>query len=84
MSEEKDVKTTMTAGDFAAEIAGVIYDNGKAKIWNLLETIMPPSTQQNAAKMIAMDTVKGISRDVHDLVIRVLGEEWTKTDTRRK
>jgi hypothetical protein len=78
MSEE-NIQTVMTAEDFATEVAAIVYNNSKAKILNLIEVIMPPSPQQNAARQIVLDTIKGVSKTAHDFIIDVLGEDWKQT-----
>lgn len=78
MSEEK-IQTVMTAEDFATEISAIVFNNSKAKICNLLETVMPQSQQLFAARRVAEDIISTVSKTAHDFVIDVLGENWEQT-----
>ena len=75
----------MTAEQFALQVAGIVYNQSKAKIFNLLEsqlaesaTVFIPedSPRLKAVKRIAQDVIKDVAKDVKEFIIDFLGEDW--------
>ena len=79
MSEDT-IKATINAEWLATEVAGMIYNNGKAKIFNLLESQINPEINmgQNArlaaCKRIAEDNLSNIAKSAADFIRDMLGD----------
>ena len=58
----------------ATEVARIIYDQGKAKLCNLLESQLDRDGRLNACKRIAQDIIGNIAKDAADFIKDVLGD----------
>ncbi len=96
MTKEKQSHETkleegyMTAEQFAVQAAGIVFNQGKAKIFNLLESQlgfdhhievrlgqdMPESHRLKATKRMAQDIISGVAKDVKQFIIDFLGPDW--------
>ena len=71
----------MTAEQFALQVASIVYDKGKAKTFNVLESILPQADgagvrKLEAFKRITEDIVSNIAKDMKKFIIDVLGNDW--------
>lgn len=79
----------LSAEDLALQVAGIVFNQGKAKIFNLLESqlgmqepysdaMYPKESQRlRAVKRMAQDIIKGIAKEVQEFVVSTLGRDWT-------
>ena len=58
----------------ATEVAGIIYNQGKAKIWNLLESQLDNNSRLHACQHIAKDIIAGMAKDAAGFIKDVLGD----------
>ena len=71
----------MTEEQFALQASGIVYNQGKAKIFNVLEAIMSsnmPGEKDKlyAAKRLVEDIISNIAKDVKTFIVDMLGEGW--------
>lgn len=74
-----NVKATIDADWLATEVAAIIYNNGKAKIFNVLESQLPQETttdhqKMRACKDIAVDIIGNIAKKSADFIREILGD----------
>lgn len=83
MSKEPETIDAVIDADFVAEhVAGIIYNQGKAKIFNVLESQLPcDSTTDNqkmsACKNITVDIIGSIARNAARFIRDTLGD-WSQ------
>ncbi len=75
--EETGIKGVITAEILAEEIGGFIYNQGKAKIFNLLESQLENGSRLSACKRIAQDTIGQIAKHAAELINDMLGDWQT-------
>ena len=72
MSEEKVI---IDAEWLATEVAGIIYDQSKARIFNVLESQLDQGSKLNATKKITQDIITEVTRNAANLIRDVL-RDW--------
>lgn len=76
-SEEKKCEKLTGVIDakwLAIEVGGIIYKQGKAKVFNVLESQIENDKKLRAAMLITQDILRNIARDVSDLIQSTLGD----------
>jgi hypothetical protein len=73
MSEEK-LRGIIDAKTLAVEVGGIVYKQGKAKIFNVLESQIDDPNKLKACKRITEDILTNISRDASEFIIDTLGD----------
>jgi hypothetical protein len=76
MQSEEKVKATINGEWLAEQVAGIIYNQGKAKIMNLLESQIPESEplRLSACKGIVQDALEVIIYNTTRLIKDTLGD----------
>lgn len=64
----------------AEDIAGIIYNQGKAKVFNILESQIEGKDKLGAAKRITEDILANIAKTAHSYLIGTLGD-WEQEVT---
>jgi len=73
--EQEGVEGIINAGILAEEVGALIYNQSKAKIFNLLEAQMDcDGVRMRACKQIAQDIIALIAKDASELIKNVLGD----------
>lgn len=70
--EQVGIDGVITAELLAEEIAGFIYNQGKAKIFNLLESQLENGSRLSACKRIAQDIIGQIAKHVAGFIKEML------------
>ena len=68
------IKATINAKWLATEVGQIIYRQGKAKVFNVLESQIDDRTKLGASKRIVEDILANITRDVGSFISEVLGD----------
>ncbi len=74
------IEGVITAEIIGAGASGIVYRNGKAKIFNVLESILSENNQEDwpklqAYKRIVDDILSNIAKDVNRYVVDMLGDD---------
>lgn len=69
------VKGIIDAKTLAIDVGGIIYKQGKAKVFNVLESQIEDINKLQACKRIVEDILTHISRDVAEFLLDTL-EGW--------
>lgn len=64
----------LTTKTVAVDIGGMIYNQGKAKIFNVLESQIDEPRRLRACKRIVEDILTKIARDASQYLIDILGD----------
>lgn len=70
------IKADIDAEWVAIEVARIIYNQGKAKVFNVLESQVDNPIKLKASKRIVEDILTNISRDVGSFIESIL-DDWT-------
>ena len=76
MDKQENIKGTIDADWLGTEVAGLIYRQGKAQIFNVLETQFenPNDLKLRAAKRLVENILDNIGRDAKRLIVDTLGD----------
>jgi hypothetical protein len=80
VSEQGEVKGVFDTESLANLVGQTIYNQGKAKIFNILEAAMPQNNQLAATKRVSQNILSSIAKDVADQLREVLGD-WQQEVT---
>ena len=69
-----EIKGFYTAEQLALDVASIIYNQGKAQIFNILESQIENETRQFACKRLVQTILTNIGKDVKQLIANVLGD----------
>ncbi|MCM0759596.1 hypothetical protein M7775_13640 [Sporomusa sphaeroides DSM 2875] len=67
-------KGIINAEWLATMVAGIIFNQGKAKLFNVLESQLDGGPKLHATKRITEDIIAGISQNAADLIRDTLGD----------
>lgn len=73
-------KVIIDANWLATEVASIIFNRGKAKIFNVLESQLESGERLNAAKRLTEDIISHIAKNSADMIRNVLGD-WQEEIT---
>ena len=71
---KQESKAIIDAEWLATEVASIIFNQGKAKVFNVLESQLEPGTRLGAAKRLTEDVISNIARDSAHFIKDVLGD----------
>jgi len=72
--QDQEGKAIIDAKWLATEVASIIFNQGKARVFNVLESQLEPGPRLGAAKRLTEDVISNIARDSAHLIRDVLGD----------
>lgn len=73
-----EIEVTIDSDFVAVNVATIIFNQGKAKIFNVLESQIENERRLSAAKRIAQDIISGIAKDASNFILETL-DGWQET-----